>query len=251
MFIPAPAPSRPPAPSSVFTTKPVSRNPFAMRPSTLPSAWGAPSSSTAPLRPPPSKQSHADPDSREETFDLRSVSLENGDLDRVAPSEADKHMRELLEGVTNEFAGDGVGWEDGDEIVDGFREGIKLMPHQVRLSNLLLSSVLCSTVRLGALRPVVDVPDPLALPTDPGHQVDEVARVWSQDGRHPWRRHGSRQDGPESRTDRHWSAEEERGQGRLDGRDAHRVPAVRFPPFPFLALRDMWTDPRQLPSSGP
>lgn len=48
--------------------------------------------------------------------------------------DADEHMRELLSGAIGDGEGEmgDDGMEDGDDVIEGFAKGIRLMPHQVR-----------------------------------------------------------------------------------------------------------------------
>ncbi|KAJ9112340.1 hypothetical protein QFC19_000760 [Naganishia cerealis] len=63
---------------------------------------------------------------------LDNVQYQAGDYDRVANSEADEHMRELLSGAVGDGEEDTEGMEEGEDMIDGFAKGIRLMPHQVR-----------------------------------------------------------------------------------------------------------------------
>lgn len=96
----------------------------------VPSAFNKPvfkyhaSTSAASNGPGPAKDEQTD---REE-FDLKGIKIGAADLERYH-GDAEKHMRELLAGAVGD-ADEAVG--DGEDIVDGFAENIRLMPHQVR-----------------------------------------------------------------------------------------------------------------------
>lgn len=62
-----------------------------------------------------------------EVFDLRSAQITAEDMERHH-GDAEKHMRELLSGAI----GEDEGIEEGSDIVEGFKENVRLMPHQVR-----------------------------------------------------------------------------------------------------------------------
>lgn len=87
-----------------------------------------------------------------EEFDLSKLRLESGDLDRVSPTEADAHMRELLEAAVS-HEGEGEEFQEGEDVVVGFREGIRLMPHQVRAFE--LAAFFCGWLTPSLLRPQI------------------------------------------------------------------------------------------------
>ncbi|RXK39749.1 hypothetical protein M231_02942 [Tremella mesenterica] len=68
-----------------------------------------------------------------EVFDLNSAKITADDYVRVE-GEADAHMRELLSSAVGAGEGD-VGDDavkEGEDIIDGFAQNVRLMPHQVR-----------------------------------------------------------------------------------------------------------------------
>ncbi|KAK4687668.1 hypothetical protein P7C73_g2453, partial [Tremellales sp. Uapishka_1] len=72
-------------------------------------------------------------DENAEVFNLDAIPLRAEDLERHI-GDADEHMRELLSGAVGDGE-DGNGENaiaDGEDEVEGFAKGIKLMPHQVR-----------------------------------------------------------------------------------------------------------------------
>lgn len=72
----------------------------------------------------------SDPQEEEgEVFNLDEAKLTAEDYQRVQ-GDPEKHMRRLLEGAVGDGEEDPA--EDGDETVEGFSEGVKLMPHQIR-----------------------------------------------------------------------------------------------------------------------
>ncbi|WVR06061.1 hypothetical protein IAU60_003089 [Kwoniella sp. DSM 27419] len=72
-------------------------------------------------------------DTPREEFNLDAAPITAEDMQRYS-GDADKHMQELLSGAIGDGEGemgdDGV--KEGDDTIDGFADGIKLMPHQVR-----------------------------------------------------------------------------------------------------------------------
>jgi hypothetical protein len=79
---------------------------------------------------PPVSAPPADPAPNEEEgerFELNSANITAKDLERVE-GDSEKHMRELLSGAIGEVE---VDVKDGDDVVEGFSESVRLMPHQV------------------------------------------------------------------------------------------------------------------------
>lgn len=62
-----------------------------------------------------------------EVYDLRTANITAEDM-QVYHGDAEKHMRELLSGAI----GDDDAVEEGSDVIEGFNEGVRLMPHQVR-----------------------------------------------------------------------------------------------------------------------
>ena len=62
-----------------------------------------------------------------ERFDLNAANITAKDLERVE-GDSEKHMRELLSGAIGEVNED---IEEGDDVVEGFSDSVRLMPHQV------------------------------------------------------------------------------------------------------------------------
>lgn len=75
-------------------------------------------------------QPEDDPDA--ERFDLNAIPLHASDYERVSSAEADAHMRELLSGAVGDGETEDQGFKDGEDTIEGFANGIRLMPHQVR-----------------------------------------------------------------------------------------------------------------------
>lgn len=75
-----------------------------------------------------------DPNEETENFAaaLENVQYQAGDYEKVSSTEADEHMRELLSGAVGDGEEETEGMEEGEDMVDGFAKGIRLMPHQVR-----------------------------------------------------------------------------------------------------------------------
>ena len=65
-----------------------------------------------------------------EVFDLNTVKYTQADYERYH-GDAEEHMRELLSGAVGDGEDEG-GVQDGDDQVEGFANGVRLMPHQVR-----------------------------------------------------------------------------------------------------------------------
>ena len=65
-----------------------------------------------------------------EVFDM-DVRLTAADYERHN-GDSEAHMRELLSGAVGEGEADDGGFEDGDDVIEGFAKGVRLMPHQVR-----------------------------------------------------------------------------------------------------------------------
>lgn len=63
-----------------------------------------------------------------EEFDLQAVRIAAEDMDRYH-GDAEKHMRELLAGAIGD-ADEGIA--EGEDVIEGFAENVRLMPHQVR-----------------------------------------------------------------------------------------------------------------------
>ncbi len=61
---------------------------------------------------------------------LNAVKFTSDDYQRLSVVDANKDMLELLSGAIGDGEHDDV--KDGDDQVDGFANGVKLMPHQVR-----------------------------------------------------------------------------------------------------------------------
>lgn len=90
-----------------------------------------------PLRPwPPGASTHnirvAPPpvpanDEEGEFYDLRTANITAEDM-KVYDGDSEKHMRQLLSGAI----GEEEGIEAGSDVVEGFKDDIRLMPHQVR-----------------------------------------------------------------------------------------------------------------------
>ncbi|WRT64369.1 uncharacterized protein IL334_001301 [Kwoniella shivajii] len=74
-----------------------------------------------------------DDDTPREEFNLDSVPVTADDMARFH-GDADRHMQELLSGAIGDGEGEmgDEGTNEGDDLVDGFADGVKLMPHQVR-----------------------------------------------------------------------------------------------------------------------
>lgn len=67
-----------------------------------------------------------------EVFDIDAIPQSADDYARHI-GDADEHMRELLSGAVGEGEGDVEdGAKEGDDVVDGFADAVRLMPHQVR-----------------------------------------------------------------------------------------------------------------------
>lgn len=79
---------------------------------------------------PPQPKVDDDPDA--ERFDLNSVPILASDYERVASGEADAHMRELLSGAVGDGENEEAAFKDGEDEIQGFANGIRLMPHQIR-----------------------------------------------------------------------------------------------------------------------
>lgn len=63
-----------------------------------------------------------------EAFDLDTVKLSADDWTKHQ-GDAEAHMRELLSAAVGEVDED---IQDGEDIVEGFADGVRLMPHQIR-----------------------------------------------------------------------------------------------------------------------
>ena len=73
------------------------------------------------------------PDDDREFFDLNAVQISAEDRVRY-DGDADEHMRELLSGAIGDGE-EGMGddkIQEGQDVVEGFATGVRLMPHQVR-----------------------------------------------------------------------------------------------------------------------
>nr|KIR45923.1 hypothetical protein I312_04893 [Cryptococcus bacillisporus CA1280] len=81
----------------------------------------------------PPKPANQDDDVPREAFNIDSVPITADDYTRYN-GDAEKHMQELLSGAIgdgeDEMGDDGM--KEGEDTVEGFAKGIKLMPHQVR-----------------------------------------------------------------------------------------------------------------------
>ncbi|WVF70244.1 hypothetical protein IAT40_005033 [Kwoniella sp. CBS 6097] len=88
-----------------------------------------------PVPPPVSKPKpkQEEDDVQREEFNIDSAPITAEDYQRFT-GDAEKHMQELLSGAIGEGEGDmgDDGAQEGEDIIDGFAHGIKLMPHQVR-----------------------------------------------------------------------------------------------------------------------
>ncbi|WWD17666.1 hypothetical protein CI109_102107 [Kwoniella shandongensis] len=75
----------------------------------------------------------AEDDVPREDFDIDAAPTTAEDFQRY-DGDADKHMQELLSGAIGDGEGEmgDDGMQDGEDIIDGFANGMKLMPHQVR-----------------------------------------------------------------------------------------------------------------------
>lgn len=62
-------------------------------------------------------------------FDLRNAGITEADMFE-RDGDADKHMRALLSNAIGDDGGDDI--KEGDDIVEGFADNIRLMPHQIR-----------------------------------------------------------------------------------------------------------------------
>ena len=69
-------------------------------------------------------------DPQGEVFDLTAVKYTQADFERY-DGDADEHMRELLSGAVGDGEDEG-GVREGEDLVEGFASGVRLMPHQVR-----------------------------------------------------------------------------------------------------------------------
>ncbi|CED84401.1 snf2 family dna-dependent atpase [Phaffia rhodozyma] len=131
-----------PVPIAIPTPRPFSRPPYGYIPNRTPAVVptdmfahkmsisetarnGATNARNA-TKPPVRK---GDEEDEGEDFDLDDGKRREDDWDVVDPSQADKHMRELLEQALGDVQGE---FDEKDSIVEGFREGIQLMPHQVQ-----------------------------------------------------------------------------------------------------------------------
>ncbi|ORX33465.1 SNF2 family N-terminal domain-domain-containing protein, partial [Kockovaella imperatae] len=129
----APHRFQPPQPASTGT---VGRAPDKAWPSWL----ANPASQHNPLQAP--GQSHAkapqpiavpDDEPQGEVFDLNKIEYNQADWERHQ-GDADEHMRELLSGAVGDGEDD-MGEDkvqEGEDIVEGFADNVRLMPHQVR-----------------------------------------------------------------------------------------------------------------------
>jgi hypothetical protein len=77
--------------------------------------------STSKLAPPP--------EDNVETFNLDAIPMSAEDYDRHH-GDAEEHMRELLSGAVGDGEDDDA--QEGEELVEGFAKGVRLMPHQIR-----------------------------------------------------------------------------------------------------------------------
>ncbi|OCF42130.1 hypothetical protein I317_04101 [Kwoniella heveanensis CBS 569] len=87
-----------------------------------------------PVPPPVSKpKPKPEDDVPREEFNIDSAPITAEDYQRFT-GDAEKHMQELLSGAIGEGEGDmgDAGAQEGEDIIEGFAQGIKLMPHQVR-----------------------------------------------------------------------------------------------------------------------
>lgn len=66
-------------------------------------------------------------DEEGEFYDLRTANITAEDM-KVYDGDSEKHMRQLLSGAI----GEEEGIEAGSDVVEGFKDDIRLMPHQVR-----------------------------------------------------------------------------------------------------------------------
>ena len=83
---------------------------------------------------PPRPSSRPDDDENPaEVFNLDAAPVTADDYTRHH-GDADEHMRELLSGAVGDAEGDmgDDAVKEGEDIVDGFAKGVRLMPHQVR-----------------------------------------------------------------------------------------------------------------------
>ncbi|WVQ61960.1 uncharacterized protein L199_000093 [Kwoniella botswanensis] len=66
-----------------------------------------------------------------EDFNIDAIPVTAEDYQRYN-GDADKHMQELLSGAIGDGEGELDDNSEGDDVIEGFADGIKLMPHQVR-----------------------------------------------------------------------------------------------------------------------
>ncbi|KAK1925490.1 SNF2 family N-terminal domain-containing protein [Papiliotrema laurentii] len=83
-----------------------------------------------PVPPVVNKDREEDDGIERERFNL-DVNLTAEDYERHH-GDAEAHMRELLSGAVGEGEAEDGSFEDGDDVVEGFVKGVRLMPHQVR-----------------------------------------------------------------------------------------------------------------------
>lgn len=81
---------------------------------------------------PSTKKPSNEEDGEDFSSALNAVQADASDYNRVPADQAEADMRELLSGAIGDGENNTGGAEEGSQLVDGFAEGMSLMPHQIR-----------------------------------------------------------------------------------------------------------------------